>query len=311
MRPSREEVRELLRRRANRPLDLGSVLIVLLVPFVLFAVVYWAWGFWLRFRLWWAALLLGPIFGLIACVAITGTAWKKLREDGGVRVWIALAAGMWIAFILAVLRADMAYWSFIHSHYLYKELADYVNIDPSMDKGQAYMDAGQVYFKENSYVDRATATAYKSGMIFCVAPIVRQPPSNQGGASQVAVNGPMVTPESGTVDFWAVGINCCNPSGENWACGEVNNTEARSGLRLLRDDVRPFFLMGVQEWSAGLNIPAKHPLFFYWVQDPLAEVDAYATKGDRMYWSDLVCFFLLSFVLTHVFLYLLYQKHVK
>mmetsp|Transcript_12139 Transcript_12139/g.28339 ORF Transcript_12139/g.28339 Transcript_12139/m.28339 type:complete len:311 (+) Transcript_12139:77-1009(+) len=308
---SRDEVRELLRRRSNRPLDLGSVLIVLFVPVLLFAVVYWIFGYSLRFHLWPVALLLGPVLGLLVCLGITSRAWAKLKQDGSARAWIALAVCSWIALILATIRADMAYWSYSHPHYMYKELADYVNIDPSVDKGQAYMDSGQVYFKENSYVDTATATAYRSGMTFCVAPIVRQPPANQGGASQVAVNGPMVTPESGTVDWWAVGTNCCNPSGKEFKCGAVNNTEARSGLRLMRDDVRPFFLMAVQEWSAGLNIPVKHPLFFYWVQDPLAEVDEYGTDGDHMYWVDLFGFFILNFGLTFSVMYLLYSRSIK
>ncbi|CAK0824554.1 unnamed protein product, partial [Prorocentrum cordatum] len=57
-------------------------------------------------------------------------------------------------------------------------------------------------------------------------------------------------PESGSVDFWAVGMDCCNQtSGEFW-CGQVSNPRARAGMRMLRDDSRPFYALAVQVWAA-------------------------------------------------------------
>lgn len=201
--------------------------------------------------------------------------YNRIRQGRARRAWLALNLMVWFAIIYGCINGDTIFWRYARSYYEFDDLASYVNISPSNDRGQSYMDAGQIYFKEGSRVDTSKAIAFQEDQIYCAAPIVQEAFDSK---DSLTVGGKMgkgglKMPKSGTVDFWAVGMNCCDPSGLNFKCGDAANVNARAGIRVLRDDTRPFFLMAVQEWTAWLQMPAKHPLFFHWVQDPLHEIE--------------------------------------
>lgn len=232
-----------------------------------------------------AALTIG--LPILANLWLSQRMYKALRR-GTCRRWkLVMNVVLWFVICTAIMRADTAYWRFARSYYDFQSMASYVNIDPSTDRGQTYMDAGQVYFKEGTQVEISKAIAFQEDQIYCVAPIVQQTLDSGGDKSGNGLTGnSLKMPASGTVDFWAVGINCCDPSGLNFKCGESKNPLARAGIRELRDDARPFFLMAVQEWTAWLQLPAKHPVFFHWVQDPLLQVDNFWWDAMKMFYID-------------------------
>merc|ERR1719258_625751 len=96
---------------------------------------------------------------------------------------------------------------------------------------------------------------FKNGDNYCVAPIARGPMKAVKGSKVQMKNG-FVIPESGTYDWWAVGTNCCDGgnAAKDFTCGQVNSNLARSGMRLLSDSQRPFYLLAVQEWSASFGL---------------------------------------------------------
>lgn len=203
----------------------------------------------------------------------TSTAYRLYKERRKARFFIALAVSMWAALISGYLLGDMYYSRYIAQYLTYEDMGMYVNVDPALDNGQAFMDAGQIYFKESTYVARDRAMAFRNKLTYCVAPILRQPLMNQDGTNQVQSLSGWVPPPSGTVDFWAVGVDCCGPTGSEFNCGEVDSTVSRAGMRLLREDMQPFFVLAVQEWTATIGIPSRHPIFFTWVRDPLKYKD--------------------------------------
>mmetsp|Transcript_126088 Transcript_126088/g.288615 ORF Transcript_126088/g.288615 Transcript_126088/m.288615 type:complete len:155 (+) Transcript_126088:546-1010(+) len=138
------------------------------------------------------------------------------------------------------------------------------------------MDAGRVYFTRGSKIDTSRGVAFKNLDTYCVAPIVN-------GDSK---------PD--TYDFWAVGINCCSSVAPDFRCGQYNNPSARSGIRLMRDDQRPFFRLAVQQAEAAFRLTAAHPLFFYWMQDPVAEMNEYRDDGFKYYLLGVFAFFVLN-----------------
>lgn len=309
----KDEARELFRKREGQFWNPVSVAICIVVPMMLFAHVSHQLATSLRFHRPELAYLYGPGLALLVCGAVSGKVYTAYRRGfGGLfdRRWSALCLCLWFALLSACIVGDARFRYYTFSYYSYQDLASYTNIDPSRDKGQSYMDAGTVYFKESAVVMTSKAVAFQNAGIYCVAPIVRQPIDNQGvqvDPSKGGTGSSVSLPASGTIDFWAVGQDCCDPTGQNFKCGAVDKPLARSGMRLIRDDIRPFYLMAVQEWNAWLNLPSAHPLFFHWVEDPILEVDQYLEKANRMYIMHLSSFLLVESCFVFMILWVLLQ----
>jgi hypothetical protein len=136
-------------------------------------------------------------------------------------------------------------------------------VNPATSSGQQLMDAGAVFFAHGSYLDFTKAISFSSGSKYCVVPIV------------------LGKPERADYDFWAVGIDCCDehPRGntfptvagepQKFHCGDYNNPNARAGLRMMNTALRPYFRLAVEQAEAAYDIKAPHPLFFYWMEDPI------------------------------------------
>lgn len=144
-------------------------------------------------------------------------------------------------------------------------LSTYSSVDPRAFRGQQLMDMGQALFVPTAKLDLTKSYGFRNSDVYCVAPIV-------------SGNGSMPN-----YDFWAVGLNCCSGHVPDFACGEYNNPYAHSGLRLMRDDLRPYFRLAVQQAEAAHRIQGRHPIFMYWMQDPQAEVLAYQDEGYKTY----------------------------
>jgi len=217
-----------------------------------------------------AVVVLTTLFFLVFTV-VSFRSVKIMRGFIGMLCLIAAVAGS-----LAGLREDLMNFNIIHQ---FTTLVTYVNIDPAKDVGGAYMDAGEVYFKEGSRVDTQRGIAVRSKDTYCAAPIVRE--EAKGQAAQANAH----PPPAGTVDWWAVGKNCCDPSGEGFTCGLSGlapQMTPRAGLRQLYDYERHLYRLAVDEWASKFNLPVKHPLFFEWVVDPIADVTGRVLKG----WSN-------------------------
>lgn len=269
------ETHQLL-RAAHKPEKNFPVLRILgntLLNWLLFLYEMCICAFWLHMYQWWAYFVLGPLAGLAICAWFIYNRIKNYRMRNNKRGGIARGAGSVLAIVMGVGYGEYIFQNYSQDYYNFMDLAIYTNIDPNVDRGQTYMDAGQVYFKEYTYVDLQYPMAIQSKGLYCVAPIRGQPIVNQGGPIKKELQGPLVAPRSGTFDFWAVGKDCCDPpNGANFRCGEVKSPFARAGLRQLADEERPFYRMAVQSWQFKYNLPAKHPLFFEYVQDPLHTV---------------------------------------
>lgn len=281
----------LLQRTAKRGVGAVEAIICGVLPTLSFCLVYWLGGFQPRYDSV-SALFLGPIlFGVVAIV-LALFAYFMFKSARPCRFWICLAVCMSVSVVLAWFFADYTYWTYSAPYYTYEEMAQYSDIDPAVDKGGSYMDAGEIYFRESSYVATNRAMAFHNGDTYCVAPVLRVPLLNQDGSGQLQTYSGWVMPPAGSVDFWAVGINCCGDNGNSFNCGAVGSHIARSGLRLVNDRQRPMFLLAVQEWVATTGLPVRHPLFFTWTEDPIKAREDMLEEAWRRYWLTCAIYFI-------------------
>lgn len=200
-----------------------------------------------------------------------------------------------IAWIIGMLAGESNFAVNMRPFYDESSLNFYPSIDPSVAEGQQLMDAGRILFTPESHLDLTKSMGFRNNDMYCAAPIVSGPPNTVG------------TPSSGTYDFWAVGVNCCAGHASIFQCGEFNNPNARGGLRLMRDDQRPFFRLAVQQAEALYNIQAKHPIFLTWMQDPMLEVHAYQDNGYSYFLLGVFVYFACQLFLT-ISAYLAFTK---
>lgn len=205
-------------------------------------------------------------------VGISAVVAKQREMD--LPMWYTFASfALFVAVSLAMVLGDMNFWYNMQPFYDLQNLNTYPAVNPARETGQQLMDSGRVYFSDDVHINLKLAMGFKNHDMYCVAPIV-------AGNERLP-----------TYDFWAVGTNCCNGVTTDFRCGEFNNPHARSGLRLMREDQRPFFRLAVQQAEAAYNLRANHPIFMYWMQDPLAEVNSYRDDGYKYFLMGVFSYF--------------------
>jgi len=297
------EAHHLLTKRSRQNQRGLDVFLAAVVTTLAFALNFIAMGFNLRYESLNAAVAIGPCVSFVLVVVLSLLIYTRYRRRRTIRLLLAMAIGTGFGAVAGMVCADKEYWEYAVRYYSYQDMASYTNVDPSLEVGQTFMDAGVIYFRDGSAVHHDNAIAFHNHDTYCVAPILRPASLAQQGDSKLPL------PPSGTVDFWAVGLNCCGENGENWTCGTGNMLFARSGIRLLNDHDRSMFLLGVQQWAANARFPARHPLFFEWVADPITEIDRINEEAWDVFWIDLFVFIVVSFVGSFLLVWMLQKVY--
>eukprot|EP00913_Durusdinium_trenchii_P007508 g7057.t1 len=124
--------------------------------------------------------------------------------------------------------------------------------------GENLMDAGRMVFTKASYLDLKHSMGYMDSETWCVAPVVTRD-LDQNSTQLVA-------------DFWAIGKNCCAGSkGGDFKCGSWSSHIAHGGLRLLNDAELSNYRLAVHQAASAFHIQVHHPIFLYWMPEPIEE----------------------------------------
>lgn len=151
--------------------------------------------------------------------------------------------------------------STLGKYYEIAQYQTYKDVDTNVVSGSQLMDAGLVTFAEGTGIDREHGGCFVNlGHTFCVTPIVHDGrlPCGVGGG-----------PNTGSYDYFAVGVDCCNCPNQDFRCGEWFNPLAHGGIRSMDFRNRPFYKLAVDDFAASWQKESKHPLFFEWVDAPL------------------------------------------
>jgi len=248
----------------RRRINLIAICVNVFLPFFVFAAVYCVMSFKFHYqspgKCWLIVALL--LFSNFFIAVMANRARKRDREP----IWLVYTAcSIFFAVLAASIFGNLNYVYNLLPYYEIDSLNTYPSVNPAHDYGQMLMDAGRIYFADGTGLDMKKASSFKNTDLYCVAPIVTG------------------TEKLSHYDFWAVGMNCCSGVSPDFRCGQFNNPKARSGLRITSDSSRPYYRLAVQMAAAQFDLLAPHPLFFTWIQDPVAELAEYLDAGWRYF----------------------------
>mmetsp|Transcript_101820 Transcript_101820/g.276796 ORF Transcript_101820/g.276796 Transcript_101820/m.276796 type:complete len:334 (-) Transcript_101820:116-1117(-) len=271
--------KEAFQQGTRRRLNSYAIWISLVAPWLLFTVMLGLVSFPIHYNNP-GVVYLAVGIGLVAVVfiAVYTLIDRTTRSNSPEREpsWLlVLSLALALAWMLGV---ALGFLNYVNNTLPYQQiihLNSYSDVNPTLMRGAQLMDAGSVMFTESSYLNLDKSMGFKNQETYCVAPIV------QGAA------------EPATYDFWAVGTDCCSEHSADFACGEYDNPDARSGLRLTSTSQKEYYALAVEQAEATYGVKASNPVFMTWMQDPDLEVG--------QYWTDATRFFALVAILYGLF----------
>jgi len=272
----------------RKRMNIVAILLSLFVPWLLFCFVFAIMSLNIHYK----HPALTHALVLVAFLCVVGTsaffaanAMKKKFSDPAYQPswYIFIAVTSLVAFLAALFAGNWNYVTYMQPYYDLENLGSYQDIDTTAYLGQQLMDAGQINFKQGTVLDLGRSMGFKNHDIYCVAPIVTK------GAGQES-----------SVDFWAVGKNCCSGVSADFHCSGFSDPLALGVIRSMHDEDRPFYRLAVQQAEATYKMTASHPLFFEWVHSAEQATNDFAHNGYYTYFVGIASYFLLQIFFTAV-----------
>lgn len=272
----------------RKRMNVVAILLSLFVPWALFCIVFAILSFSIHFT---HPEIAYVLIGLSFLCVVGSSAFfaanairKRFTEPAYQPSWyIFIAATSFIAFIAAIAAGEWNYETQLQPYYNLQNLASYKDIDTTNYLGMQLMDAGKIDFTKGTALDLGRSMGFKNHDVYCVAPIVTK------GSGDVQ-----------SVDFWAVGKNCCSGVSADFHCAGFSDPSATGVIRMMHNEDRPFYRLAVQQAEATYKMTASHPLFFQWVHSADEATDRYRHTGYLNYFLGITSYFLVQGFLTGV-----------
>jgi len=221
----------------------------------------------------------------IICALFAGTVFVAGQSSDNV-VYQFFGALCVFAVIVAIATGLSNYRWYTRPANILHESHEYFNVLPS-EPAAAHADAGKIFFAENARVDSTKSVGYKSGHIYCVAPILDEYAGSK-------------------VEYWAVGMDCCGQRSE-FTCDAAADTGVWGGV-VVQDSS---FLWGksnfdhyhlaVKQAEAAFDlVSAKEILFIRWVENPEAIEHEMLTTGGSWCFIWIGIYAIFNAFFTHI-----------
>lgn len=206
------------------------------------------------------------------------------------------AAGPWYLFlgllcVFAVVWGTAAgvynYYEHMFQYFSYDESRSYLNVLPS-EPAAGHADAGKIVFSTSAKIDTTRAVGYKSGTVYCVAPILDDAQIDR-------------------VQYWAAGLDCCPMRGD-FACDDSWNPKARSGVVILEPggplaSNHEMYMKAVKTAAVAYALTAaEDPILVRWVSNPQGIQDGYYSANVGFIVATVCTYLLLSIIIAAAYM---------
>jgi hypothetical protein len=274
----------------RRRLNGFSLIINVLLPWLVFILVFGIMSFEIHYRrpdLCYAliALIFLLTVGVFAALAQLARVrkHKETDEEHEPMYYSFLMACCFLAIVGGIFLGEMNYGSRMKWFYDLSSLGIFRDINPAHVVGEQLVDAGQVTFQNDTYLDVTHSMGFKDNDMYCVAPIA-SPQSSKDTYW----------------DLWVVGKNCCSAAGADYHCKGYSDKINMGAMRMFDADDRPFFRLAVQQAEATYGISTHKPLFFFWEWDPLHQTQELQRIAHRFFYYSIFLALVVQVVLTTI-----------
>eukprot|EP00916_Digyalum_oweni_P012606 GHVL01020819.1.p1 GENE.GHVL01020819.1~~GHVL01020819.1.p1 ORF type:complete len:315 (+),score=38.23 GHVL01020819.1:164-1108(+) len=206
----------------------------------------------------WFLILLLILFSIYVMIISRDIGIKSIGLLILLSILISSFIGLWV-------------WTDFTSTYLkLSQGGSYTNVLPT-EPSERFSDAAKLVFNNSARIDSARAVGYRAGKMYCAAPI-------------------MDSTDMTKVQFWAVGMDCCDESG-SFNCDSAADANSYSGVvitssmlhnRSFLDDSTNYDLYRktIQKSEASNDLlSSSHPTLVRWVKNPDAFITSFWTWG--------------------------------
>lgn len=133
--------------------ELRTLLYAMFVPFFVYAsistMMSFEWHRRLEFLMWLCIFCIGLGLAIYYGSCVMQLRYGVLRNQRWHLIFVIMLT---LTFVSGITGGDRTYWQFMYPYYVTKDLASYINVNPKLERGQSYMDAGVIYFREGTRV---------------------------------------------------------------------------------------------------------------------------------------------------------------
>jgi hypothetical protein len=200
--------------------------------------------------------------------------------------------GRWYQFLsiltlVAVVAGNIVgvyiYSQFFLQYWAYDMNRTYTNVLPS-EPAAAHADAGIIKFASSARIDTTKAVGYKSGKVYCVAPVMDETQTSR-------------------VEYCAAGYDCCKQRAD-FTCDSAADPKARQGVVIFDANSwfftsrREYYELAVKQAEAAYDIvSAPNPIFLRWVDQGEEVQNEFAFYGRGFLYAAAAVYLLVSVVL--------------